>query len=749
MSTQHQDLSPIITGSFAQVVPVDDPQQKVEQPQESLRVVGIVFLDHDTPIVLQETAALAAALDAPFDLLVVQNKITKRASVGRKAAQAGDATVTSSGLCADLQADTSVDTPVGAAVSTATAPSFSTEQDHHLIDKLEHKVNDLGGNLVILSGDNDLMLVADYLYTHAVTDVVLSREPKPRIFAALRFKSPYHIRLAKLAEKTRVHLVKSTLSYREFQRSRASKDPFLWSVRLVDLVLVVIFVGLATGVAAVVQRLGLSTQISLLVYVLAIAVVSRLTPSYVPGVLAGLLSITLLNYLFVRPYFSFVVDQPANYLVFLVLLEQSFILSALSPRLQRSGERLRRREQRTHALYLFNREITAAHKQHDVIDEALVGLVRLLNRACVFYAGEPFKRGTGRVLGSYDAPDVAFFTKATEKAAADWAYKHRVETGVGTENPLMTDAYYVPAQTGDKIYGVLGVSCMSDELDTDDRAFLSLMSAQLALALEHQQASLKQKEQLRKDELDETRLAFVREISHEIQSLLEGAEAKEPQEMVVNAQAAHRVTRVMSKALARKTQEVKASDVVRAALERARKFDRTITVDAQALETDVPIHCEFELIAEALACLVIDAHHALMTRPALVAGDELGEVLASDELGEASVSDEQETQDEQVAVDSAIDSAVALEQAACASLDDLPASDAPPIQSSLIMVDCKVTTKTVAFVVLDEREAYSGYDSWNTMEFYIAKTVAEAHGGKLEQRDRLGGGVVTTLELER
>ena len=101
------------------------------------------------------------------------------------------------------------------------------------------------------------------------------------------------------------------------------------------------FLALCTGVAAILSTVNDDNNpFATCLFVLAVALVARFTTGYVYGIIASVVSVACVNYLFTVPFFQFDLSVTGYPLTFASMLVVSVIVSAMSTRLRRQ-ERIR------------------------------------------------------------------------------------------------------------------------------------------------------------------------------------------------------------------------------------------------------------------------------------------------------------------------------------------------------------------------------------------------------------------------
>jgi two-component system, OmpR family, sensor histidine kinase KdpD len=95
----------------------------------------------------------------------------------------------------------------------------------------------------------------------------------------------------------------------------------------------------------------LSTSVVALLYLVPV-VISAALWGRVAGIAASVLSFLIYNFLFIRPYYTFLVAHPQDFIAMIVLLSVAILISTLMARVQANLEMVRKRERE--AIQLFN-----------------------------------------------------------------------------------------------------------------------------------------------------------------------------------------------------------------------------------------------------------------------------------------------------------------------------------------------------------------------------------------------------------
>src|SRR5450432_1756258 len=180
-----------------------------------------------------------------------------------------------------------------------------------------------------------------------------------------------------------------------------------------------------------------------------------------PSVLAAVLSVTLFDFLFVPPIYSFAVSDAQYLITFAVMLATGLIISNLAARGRRQAVVARRRERRTSELYALSRDLAQSR------DLAELGTI-LCQHVLTGIEGEatvllPDADGLLQDPGHFCARGVApaslarYPVPGNDLGIAQWAYDHRQKAGHNTDTLASADAIYLPLNALRRCIGVLAL----------------------------------------------------------------------------------------------------------------------------------------------------------------------------------------------------------------------------------------------------------------------------------------------------
>jgi two-component system sensor histidine kinase KdpD len=251
-----------------------------------------------------------------------------------------------------------------------------------------------------------------------------------------------------------------------------------------------------------------------MIYLLGIVVVAT-RYGRGPSLLASVLSVAALDFLFVPPYFTFTVSDLRYLFTFLVMLLVGLVTSGLAVRTRAQAEAAREREQRTAALYAMSRELASTRG----VDALLTIAVR--------HISEVFRSQVVVLLGSSGGPPAPwsgsqFALDGSELGVARWVHEHHQPAGLGTATLPGASALYLPLLAPRGPVGVLGVRpAERHAFDAPDQLHqLETFANQTALAIERAQLATEAQQAEVRIETERLRNSLLSSVSHDLRTPL-------------------------------------------------------------------------------------------------------------------------------------------------------------------------------------------------------------------------------------
>jgi two-component system sensor histidine kinase KdpD len=193
----------------------------------------------------------------------------------------------------------------------------------------------------------------------------------------------------------------------------------------------------------------------------------------------AVLSILVFDFLFVKPYYSFTVNDLQYFIAFVGYVTIALIISSLATRLRHLLPQIWQSEAEVEATSGLSRELVEAKTRQEVL-ETLADQMHNFGPgafAVLMPCSSGLQIGSGDTLYSLDDKEMAI---------ALWAYKSGQPSGHGTDNLPAGKGYYIPLKTQKTIFGVMTfIFDKPDEaLIPENKEIFETMAFLGALALE-------------------------------------------------------------------------------------------------------------------------------------------------------------------------------------------------------------------------------------------------------------------------
>ena len=390
------------------------------------------------------------------------------------------------------------------------------ETPQHLHMPLENRLRvqrflalaeELGARVASVTGESVAEAVIGFAHEHNITKIIAGKPFRPRFTEVLR--GSVIDQIIRDSGKIDVYVVsgEATVSKKSPHIALQPHRP-LWRY-VVSLLLVAVVTLLGIPLKHVLDPTNL-VMVYLLAVVLAAVYLGR-----GPAILASFISVLAFDFFFINPIFTFTVNDTQYLLTFLGLLAVGLIISSSAALLRDQVDVMRNKDRQTQSLFNLSRELTSAISLDQVLDIASRTCTSLLARENGILL--PKNGGLEMKIASAD-----FLMGDDEQAVAEWAYKHSLPAGRGTDTLPAASIRFVPLLTANGPVGVIGIKPASNEstLTTDQRMQLEGLANLTALAIERAMLaqSAAQSEMLRNTE--KLQSALLNSISHELRTPL-------------------------------------------------------------------------------------------------------------------------------------------------------------------------------------------------------------------------------------
>ncbi|HYO24248.1 MAG TPA: DUF4118 domain-containing protein, partial [Lacipirellulaceae bacterium] len=439
-----------------------------------------------------------------------------------------------------------------------------------------------------------------------------------------------------------------------------------------------------------------------------------------PAIAAAIASVLVFDFCFVAPYFTFAVGDSEYLITFAVMLGIGLLISGLTSRQRSQLQASQQQERRTSQLFRMTRQLSELSGTEFLVRTAGRLLGEIFGAEIVIWIRDPEGELSLRV-----GEQTSVAKEAINRDVAQWVSDNGKQAGAGTDTLPNATALVAPMIGSRRTVGAIAVRPQEFHrfLDPEQQRLLETCASLIALSLERDESVLEAHQSHLDAESEKLRSSLLSAVSHDIRTPLAGIAG--------------------------------ASSTLAAAhdsLDPGTRGEllRTISEESERLS---------RLVDNLLQMTRLSSGKVVINRQWHPMDEVIGSTLSRMErqLGDRTI----ETQIEPDAVMIHVD-ALLIEQllvnlvdnAAKYSPPDAPIEVAARRASDRIELD--VADRGRGFAPGDERRVFDLFyrgssvksDRWGTgIGLAICRAIAEAHGGRIEARNRPGGGALVRLSL--
>lgn len=335
-------------------------------------------------------------------------------------------------------------------------------------------------NIVSVVGDDVAQQISEYAKISGVSKIVIGRSsPRPHSRAKTIIDQ-----LALLAPDLEIYIIPDT--HVESMKKKKLNWKLCSTFDHRDLYITVFLFFTATGINLLMFYFQLPESNIIMVYLLAIVLISYSTSSRVYGLSVSLLIVVLFNFFFTVPRFSLEAYDPAYAMTFAVLFIVSFIISTLTRTMRMQ---LRVNAMQAHRMELLletSQQLQLAENMVQLAEEAIRQLYKLLKRTIIIYSVKNGKLQDPVIYHEqlWEEEEQRFLSE-NERAVAQWVLKNNRKAGVSTSTLPYANAVYYSIRKKEQVYAVVGIALKQKEvLSPFERSMLATMLNEIALAMD-------------------------------------------------------------------------------------------------------------------------------------------------------------------------------------------------------------------------------------------------------------------------
>lgn len=369
-----------------------------------------------------------------------------------------------------------------------TALFVETEHDEEMEDdkKAQLKSNialaqELGASIISVFGDDIAQQISEYAKISGISKIVIGRSSnKRKLFGYTNLVDA----LTDQSSNLDIYIIPDRHTNQRYDSHMRNHHLSMWN--MVDTLITLFILVVATGIGILFAQAGYTEANIIMIYLLAVLLISFFTTSRIYGIIAAILIVFTFNFIFTEPRFTFQAYDKAYPVTFAVMLFVAIVTNTITRQLRQQNRVNALQARRTEILLETSQKLQLADTMAEIAKETCIQLYRLLNRTIIIYS---VKDNTLQppILYHEDLSEEeeTIYTSSNEQAVAQWVFRNNKNAGVSTHTLSAAKGLYYAIRLRDHIYAVAGIAMKpGDSLSPFEKSLLTAMLNEIALAMD-------------------------------------------------------------------------------------------------------------------------------------------------------------------------------------------------------------------------------------------------------------------------
>ena len=285
-----------------------------------------------------------------------------------------------------------------------------------------------------------------------------------------------------------------------------------------NLIIMMAIMLICTTISLFFDHIRMSESNTVMIYLLGVLLFSFLAEGYIYSFFASVCVVLLYNFFFIEPLYTLKVNNPDYLLTFFVMFIVGWSTSMLTIRVKLERQLVKDREEYISSLYFIEERLLNVRGVEELAKVSAEEISKQFNANVLV----EFFDTTG-VLLCRNIEGEEVFKENNDCLACLETYQSGSPCGRGTTLFPNAKAYYSPVLSHNGVLGVMGVSLVDNlSLSNAQRAFIEVISPQIAVVLEKERIYEKQQHTKMEIQAERLRADMLRTISHDLRTPLAG-----------------------------------------------------------------------------------------------------------------------------------------------------------------------------------------------------------------------------------
>lgn len=351
------------------------------------------------------------------------------------------------------------------------ADYFKLQDDEKAnIEKILRLAEQLGAKTVTIQEANVTTAILKYAREHSCTRIIISKSKTSKIKSKLFGNLVYDI--IDKSDDIDVYIINEVSEQSVTKKHKAFSYTPWWSY------FSALFIVSSCTLVGLSVKEWLDPENVVMIFLAGIVFVAA-TSERIAAMMASVLSVILYKFFFTEPYYSIGTYHPRDIVTLGVLLLTALVISSLTSQLRIQNLLARKREKFTADLYALSHKLIQATGKTKIAKVVSTHIGDAFESAVTVWIPDHFGH-----LQLTSHPNSK--PELKEQSAAQWAFGHNEQAGLGTNTMPSARGCYLPLTSGNGVIGVLGIIPADPKklFSGDEMMMLEALAIQTASALE-------------------------------------------------------------------------------------------------------------------------------------------------------------------------------------------------------------------------------------------------------------------------
>ena len=322
-----------------------------------------------------------------------------------------------------------------------------TDNEREYLDKNINLAKQLGLQFRIITNSDVVKAIVDFAQKENITHIIIGK-PKVRNLFTLFKLGNFVNRLIRYSGNIDVYILGSDTQIDDKYRKKAAMPSFTSSMsQYFVATLSIIF----TAAVCFMLKGIIGYQIVSFTLLIVLSILAFFFGTG-PILAAATLSSLIWDYFFIPPSYTLHIEKPEDLLMLTMFFIIALLSGVLTSRVRHQEQKIRIREERTHALYQLAKELSSATGIDDVLNLA----VKDIRKYFGLESAVVLKDELGQLEKSIRHQTSLSFSE-NEMSIAEWTYKHSAKAGKYTDTLPSGNYTFYPLKGNNDNVGVVAV----------------------------------------------------------------------------------------------------------------------------------------------------------------------------------------------------------------------------------------------------------------------------------------------------